>query len=37
MNGTGKYPRDEWAEVFCTLNQGPEEYKKITDAKEKAR
>ena len=24
-------PRDEWGEVFCTLNQEPEEYKKITE------
>jgi hypothetical protein len=23
-------PNDEWGEVFCTLNQEPEEYKKIT-------
>lgn len=30
-------PHDEWGEVFCTLNQEPEEYKKITDAKEKAK
>ncbi len=25
----------EWGEVFCTLNQEPEEYEKITDAKSK--
>jgi len=30
-------PHDEWGEVFCTLNQEPEEYKKITEAKEKAK
>ena len=24
-------PHDEWGEVFCTLNQEPEEYKKITE------
>ena len=28
---------DEWGEVFCTLNQEPEEYEKITDAKSKAK
>ena len=30
-------PHDEWGEVFCTLNQEPEEYQKITDAKQKAK
>ncbi len=30
-------PHDEWGEVFCTLNQEPEEYKKITDAKQKSK
>ena len=30
-------PHDEWGEVFCTLNQEPDEYKKITDEKEKAK
>ncbi len=24
-------PNDEWGEVFCTLNEEPEEYKKITE------
>jgi len=28
---------DEWGEVFCTLNQEPEEYKKITDARQKTK
>ena len=28
-------PHDEWGEVFCTHNEEPEEYKKITDAKQK--
>jgi hypothetical protein len=28
-------PHDEWGEVFCTLNEEPSEYKKITDAKAK--
>jgi hypothetical protein len=28
---------DEWGEVFCTLNQEPDEYQKITDAKQKAK
>jgi hypothetical protein len=28
-------PHDEWGEVFCTHNEEPEEYKKITDAKKK--
>jgi hypothetical protein len=30
-------PHDEWGEVFCTLNEEPEEYKKITDAQQKAK
>ena len=30
-------PHDEWGEVFCTLNQEPDEYQKITDAKQKAK
>jgi hypothetical protein len=30
-------PHDEWGEVFCTHNEEPDEYKKITDAKEKAK
>ena len=30
-------PNDDWGEVFCTLNQEPEEYKKIMDAKEKSK
>ena len=28
-------PKDEWGEVFCTHNEEPEEYKKITEAKDK--
>jgi len=30
-------PHDEWGEVFCTLNEEPEEYKKITDATKKTK
>jgi hypothetical protein len=30
-------PNDEWGEVFCTLNQEPEEYKKITEHEAKAK
>lgn len=30
-------PHDEWGEVFCTHNEEPEEYKKISDAKKKAK
>ena len=30
-------PHEEWGEVFCTLNQEPDEYKKITDAAKKAK
>ncbi len=32
---TAQDPHDEWGEVFCTLNQEPEEYKKITEQKAK--
>ena len=32
---TAQDPHDEWGEVFCTLNQEPEEYKKITENKAK--
>ncbi|PYU32290.1 MAG: hypothetical protein DMG31_10865 [Acidobacteria bacterium] len=28
-------PNDEWGEVFCTLNQEPEEYQKITEQQAK--
>ena len=30
-------PNDEWGEVFCTLNQEPEEYKRITEHDAKAK
>jgi hypothetical protein len=30
-------PNDEWGEVFCTLNQEPEEYKKITQHEGKSK
>jgi len=30
-------PHDEWGEVFCTLNQEPEEYKKITEERAKTK
>ncbi len=30
-------PNDEWGEVFCTLNQEPEEYKKITEHEAKTK
>ena len=30
-------PNDEWGEVFCTHNEEPEEFKKITEAKEKGK
>ena len=30
-------PHEEWGEVFCTLNQEPDEYKKITEAQKKTK
>jgi hypothetical protein len=30
-------PNDEWGEVFCTLNQEPAEYKKLTEHEAKAK
>ncbi|PYU20319.1 MAG: hypothetical protein DMG32_22625 [Acidobacteria bacterium] len=30
-------PNDEWGEVFCTLNQEPDEYKKITEQEAKTK
>jgi hypothetical protein len=30
-------PHDEWGEVFCTHIEEPDEYKKITEAKEGAK
>jgi hypothetical protein len=30
-------PNEEWGEIFCTLNQEPEEYKKITEHEAKAK